>query len=258
MMATAPSWWRPIRWTKSSMCSPISCSSTVAASFSTGAWRKWSHATWKCWSIPISSPQPGRSSRSTSGRGLAAASCYTKLPIVSKWRPLARYTRPAFPTYSLPSCATRPASREESADEYTTKYHAGRSPSIAAPSTHGHSGGATGLLGAAARILGEPLDLSRTTRRRRPLPVRLSHQHHSSAARNGGLPADGDFHSHHDVLLHRSAATRTPRSQHPVLEIPAGFRRHDRAREGEHSVPGAPAGLLRHRLCHRVHHAAPQ
>src|SRR5437879_13274334 len=42
----------------------------------------------------------------------------------------------------------------------------------------------TGLLGAAARILGEPLDLSRTTRRRRPLPVRLSHQHHSSAARN--------------------------------------------------------------------------
>src|SRR5207249_4035922 len=158
-----------------------------------------------------------------------------------------------------PSWATRPATREESADEYTNKYHAGRSPSIAAPRTHGHSGGATGLLGAAARILGEPLDLSRTTRRRRPLPVRLSHQHHSSAARNagprgarprqaaryhpsavrhGGLPADGDFHSHHDVLLHRSAATRTPRSQHPLLEVPAGFRRHDRAREGEHSVPG--------------------
>src|SRR5207249_5668503 len=85
-----------------------------------------------------------------------------------------------------PSWATRPATREESADEYTNKYHAGRSPSIAAPSTHGHSGGATGLLGAAARILGEPLDLSRTTRRRRPLPVRLSHQHHSSAARNAG------------------------------------------------------------------------
>ena len=46
------------------------------------------------------------------------------------------------------------------------------------------------------------------------------------------------------VLLSRRAARRAPRSQHPVLEVAAGFRSHDRALEGEHSARDSAAAQL--------------
>ncbi len=58
------------------------------------------------------------------------------------------------------------------------------------------------------------------------------------------------------VLLSRRAARRTPRSQHPVLEVAAGFGSHDRALEGEHSARGSAADHLRDHRCHATDHAA--
>ena len=58
------------------------------------------------------------------------------------------------------------------------------------------------------------------------------------------------------LLLSRRAARRTSRSQHPVLEVAAGFRSHDRAVEGQHSARRSAAVHLRDHHCHAVDHAA--
>ena len=58
------------------------------------------------------------------------------------------------------------------------------------------------------------------------------------------------------VLLSRRTARRTSRSQHPVLEVAAGFGSHDGALEGEHSAGGSAADHLRDHRRHAAGHAA--
>src|SRR3989440_567025 len=120
-------------------------------------------------------------------------------------------------------------------------------------------------------------DLYRAAGRRRRFPVRLSDQHYSSAGQDAcpigarsGAAARSDRHavrhsssSAHayavagrSVLLSRRAARRTPRSQHTVLEVAAGFRSHHRAFEGEHSARCSATAHLHDHRCHAVDHAA--
>ena len=151
------------------------------------------------------------------------------------------------------------------------------SPSTRRNRARGHVGDSALLLVGAARIVGEPLDLHRAAGRRRGRAVRLPDRHDPPAAQNarhvGARPGaagrqarpairlrrDGD---HPDrvhrrgVLLPGRAAQRTPRSQHPVLEVAAGFGSHDRALEGEHSARGSAADRLRDHRCHAADHAA--
>ncbi len=69
-------------------------------------------------------------------------------------------------------------------------------------------------------------------------------------------------HAHRDgrrpLLLPRRAARRTPRSQHPLLEVAARLRHHRSARQGEHPARGPPADHLRPHRCHAVDHPARQ
>ena len=53
-----------------------------------------------------------------------------------------------------------------------------------------------------------------------------------------------------------ASAERASRSQHPVLEITAGFRSHDRAGEGEHSSDGRAAAHVCDHDCYAVDHVA--
>ena len=109
----------------------------------------------------------------------------------------------------------------------------------------------------AARIVGEPLDLRRAAGRRRRRGVRLPASAWSTCrhwralaalepallgsllATRYGIVALRSFHrvDRRGVLLPRRAARRTPRPQHPVLEVAAGVGSHDGALQGEH-----PAG----------------
>ena len=76
------------------------------------------------------------------------------------------------------------------------------------------------------------------------------------AVRHRGDDDHADRVHRRDLLLPRRAARRTPRSQHPVLEVAAGFGSHDRALEGEHSARGPAAGHLRDHRRHAADHAA--
>ena len=74
----------------------------------------------------------------------------------------------------------------------------------------------------------------------------------------GGAADHGDRFHRRGLLLSRRAARRAPRSQHPVLEVAAGFRSHHRALEGEHPARGSAAAHLRDHRRHAVDHAAAQ
>src|SRR3981081_2119352 len=134
------------------------------------------------------------------------------------------------------------------------------SPRFAANRARGHVGhdaDAANVLGGATRIVGKPFGLYRAAGGRRPRAARLLDQCDQSAAQHtcrvgtrSGAAARGNREAvrhrgdadHPDcvhrrrVLLSRRAARRTPRSQHPVLEVVAGFGSHDGALEGEHSA----------------------
>src|SRR6266853_906434 len=76
------------------------------------------------------------------------------------------------------------------------------------------------------------------------------------AVRIRGGPDHGDGFYSRNFLLSRRALRRAPRSQHPLLEVAAGFRSHRCAFEGEHSARRSAAALLRHHRCRAVRHAA--
>src|SRR5260370_34677185 len=71
---------------------------------------------------------------------------------------------------------------------------------------------------------------------------RLTHH----AVRPRGVAAPGDRSPCRDLLFARCATRRASRSQHPVLEVAAGFRSYDSALEGEHSSRGSAAAHLCH------------
>src|SRR5205807_2130059 len=58
------------------------------------------------------------------------------------------------------------------------------------------------------------------------------------------------------VLLSRRAPRRTSRSQHPVLEVTAGFGPHHRVLKGDHSARGSAAAHLRDHRLRAAYHAA--
>ena len=138
-------------------------------------------------------------------------------------------------------------------------------------------GDSANVLVGATRIVGEPFDLYRAAGCRRRRDVRLPDQPDWSAAQHARLVGAGPGASarrarhavqprcvaaHADrvprrgLLLARRAARRASRSQHPVLEVAAGFGSYDRALEGEHSSRGSAAAHLRDHRCPAVDHAA--
>ncbi len=132
------------------------------------------------------------------------------------------------------------------------------------------------VLVGATRIVGEPLHLYRAPRRRRAVSGRVPDQRDSSpgpdamhgdrfdAASGAGRAAvhrrrrsaHGDLFHRLGVLLPRRAVWGTSRSQHPFLEVAAGFRSHHCAREAEYSAFDYPADHLRDHRRHPMDHAA--
>ncbi len=131
----------------------------------------------------------------------------------------------------------------------------------------------------AARIVGEPLALPRAPSCRRAVHRRISDQHPSfgkqdtcrfgaesvAAARRPGAAIHhrrafyhGDDFYRLLLLLSRCVVRRTSGSQHPVLEVAAGFRSHHRACQGQHSARGSSPDHLRHHRSDPVDHAAAQ
>ena len=149
------------------------------------------------------------------------------------------------------------APHKERRDEYSIERRHRILLRIAGNSRRDDLGEPAHVLVGAARIVGEPFDLSRAAGRRRRLSVRLFDQHDWPAGQDAA-PAALDPAQQHEAVLtpydmaaglimltafivgmfysSGRAARRTPRSQHPVLEVAAGFRPHDSALEGEHSA----------------------
>ena len=102
--------------------------------------------------------------------------------------------------------------------------------------------------------------------------VRMPHQMRASSSIDPAYHSSDPYqpydyrrrsaHAHRDgrrpLLLPRRAAWRTPRSQHPVLEVAARLRHHRSARQGEHPARGPSADHLRPHRCHAVDHPARQ
>ena len=133
------------------------------------------------------------------------------------------------------------------------------------------------LLVGASGTVGEPFDLHRAADRCRGRVVRFPRQHdwaagtsprcfaarscksascNRSAVRHRGNHVDFDCVHCRCFLLSRRAVRRTPRSQHFVLEIAAGFRSHHLAFEGDNSVRRSAAGYFRDHRGDAVCHAA--
>src|ERR1700716_1570161 len=194
------------------------------------------------------------------------------------------YGRPRSPTYSLPywaiSRAIRPAWHKEWLSEYSIERRARASSRPIGSPARGDVRDAAVVLVGATGIVGEPFPLYRAAGRRRRRDARLldrldglaaehartgaagpgtSARRPGSAVRPRGMADHGDRAHRRSVLLARRAAWRAPRSEHPVLEVAAGFGSYDRAVEGEHSARGSATARIRdHRYCAADHAAVEQ
>src|SRR5277367_1966041 len=149
--------------------------------------------------------------------------------------------RPASPTYLWPSWGIRQATPKEPPNEHAIE-HGARILRAAGNRAGGIVGNPAVLLVRAARIMGEPIDLSCSDGSGCCFSLRVPDQPDWLAAPNArragarsGKAARSPGHAlrlrcgnHHGdriyrfhLLLARSAAQRAPRSQHSVLEVAA-------------------------------------
>src|SRR5277367_1895303 len=196
------------------------------------------------------SPRHERSSRFTSARCSAAACCSTIqssiVPIVSSSPRSATCALPALPTCSSPCWETSraiPAARhKEQPDEYSIERRT-RVLRRAENRARGHVGDPSHVLVDKARIVGEPLYLYRASGGRRRAAIRLPDRLDWICREDGGPGAEngradrpdqlcracdhGNRFCREHFLQSGGAARRTPRPQHSVLEVAAGFRPDD-------------------------------
>src|SRR6266404_7432942 len=182
------------------------------------------------------------------------------MSIATKSPRLAKCAGRASPTCLLPLWEIR-NQRSKKANEYDARSFNG----IAHSRVCHQFTDSTSLLVGVAGGVGKPLHIySAADRRRRP-GVRVRDYHnwsgrpqtgrvvarpgtpasrHRAAVRLGG--DDDDLHLVHRwcVLLSGRAVRRTSRSQHPVLEIAAGFGSHHRSIKGDHSAGGSAGDRL--------------
>src|ERR1700733_896562 len=252
----------------------MSCSSTVAALFLRAAWKRLSRALWRRWCVPSRLPRLGRLSQFMSGRCSAAPFFCSTAPIDSNSLLWATCAHPALPTCLWPSWATM---SKEQLDEHSVQPGTGILWRFALERARCPIADPAHVLVGAQGVVGEPLDLCGPARSGGRLPGGLFdqpvrppswHACHCIGALDAGADrachaiqsrgnaAYARWSSRRRVLFARRPAWRAPRSQHPVLEVPAGFRSYDRAFQGEHSACGAAGTGLRNHSCPANRNAA--
>src|SRR5438552_2342 len=216
--------------------------------------------------------------RCSGGASCCSIAGSIRMSTVSNSPQLAKCARPASPIYSWRWWVTNPAWHKERLNEYSNEYSIechDRAFHPLARNAGGRVGSSSDVLVDSTRTLGEPFDLHRATGRRRRLFIRLRDQHdyyaapHRRIAARPGATArftrheiriiggtdHGDSSHRGNFLLSRRPIWGAPRSQHPVLEVAAGFRSHHRALEADHSPRDSAASQLRHQPCDAIHHA---
>ncbi len=106
-----------------------------------------------------------------------------------------------------------------------------------------------------ARLSDRPIWAARSMRALTDLNLDTRSSSARHALRPAGMLLTADRVPGRDLLLARRAARRTPRSQHPVLEVAAGFRSYDRALEGRHPSRGSADDRLRRHRSPATDHA---
>src|SRR5882762_2863280 len=161
---------------------------------------------------------------------------------------------------------------KESLNEYSIERFA-RVLRLAWNPSRAHVDDPAAVLVDTTRTLGEPFDLHRAPGRRGRLFIRLRDQpaffaasHRHIAARLGATAriirreirtirgADhGDSSHRGNFLLSRRPVWRAPRSQHPLLEVAAGFGSHRRALEADYSPRDSAVAQFRHQPYNAIH-----
>src|SRR5260370_30505542 len=214
-----------------------------------------------------------------SARFSGGAFCYSiagpvRISTVSNLRRWARCAHLALPTCLLRWWVTNPAWQKERLNEYSIECH-NRTFHPVARNAGGRVGSSSDVLVDSTRALGEPFDLHRATGCRHRLFVRLRDQHgyyvapHRRITARPGATArftrheirtiggndHGDSPHRGSCLFSRRPVWGAPRSQHPVLEVAAGFRSHHCALEADYSARDSATSQFRNQPGNTIHHA---